>query len=206
MIAKLARCALLMAALTAFHASGARAQEARSQTQGLLLGFSLTGSSLEVEDGERESGGGGGLMAGWGVSRSVTLFLRGDLTSIDISSPEIFGTYGLILIDLGTRITFSGPERQFVPNITLAVTGITASADIRVTPVLSTNVKVTGGGFTVGGGFQHYFTPGLALDLQALLTIGSFSEVEIGDRTREIDKLDATAGRFTAGLSWHPRR
>jgi hypothetical protein len=186
--------------------SAVHAQDVRSHTQGFLLGLDLNGASLDVEDGDKESGGGGGLTIGVGVSRMVQLFLRGDLSAIDISNPDIQGSYGLILIDLGVRVSFGGPEHRFVPYVLGALTGMTASADVEVGPVLSTNVKVTGGGATLGGGFQHYFKPGLALDVGLLLTTGSFTDVEVGSLSREIDELDASAARLDVGLTWYLSR
>jgi hypothetical protein len=182
------------------------AQEVRSSTQRLMLGANFNGSSLTVEDGDTESGGGGGFMVGWGVSRRVALFFRADLGNMEISHPEIDGEYILAMGDLGVRVSFGGPQRRFVPYLIGAFTGMTASADIFIGPLVSADVEVRGGGLTIGGGFHHYFTPTLALDLQLLVTGGQFNEVEIGTISSDIDELEANAARLNIGLAWYPLR
>jgi hypothetical protein len=203
-IGKLALPANLLTALLV--TAPLAAQEVRSNTQGLVLGVNFNGSSLKVEDGDSESGGGGGFLVGWGVSRRVALFFRGDLGNMTISNPEIDGEYILAFGELGVRVTLGGPQRRFVPYVMGAFTGMSASADIFIGPLVSTNVEVRGGGFTVGGGFHHYFTPTLALDAQLLLTGGEFSEVEVGTLSTDIDALEASAARLNIGLAWYPLR
>jgi hypothetical protein len=185
---------------------GASAQLFQSETEGLLIGFNIAGGSLEVENGDRyESGGGGGLTLGWGVSRRVALFLRGDLATMKINNPDFEGDYGLIMIDLGARVGFGGPEKRFVPYLVGALTGMTAAATIQVSPVLETEAKLTGGGLSLGGGFQYYFRPSVALDTQLLLSSGVFTKFELGTMSTEIDELDASAGRLNIGLTFYPR-
>jgi hypothetical protein len=180
------------------------AQEIRSKTERFLIGFNVTGSSLEVEDADPESGGGGGLTLGWGVSRRVALFLRGDVSTMEINNPEVEGDYSLILIDLGARIGFGGPEKRFVPYLMGALTAMTAAATIPAGPVLETEASLTGGGISLGGGFQYYFTPSVALDIQAIGSAGRFTRFELGTLSQEIDDLEVSAGRLNIGLTFHP--
>ena len=182
------------------------AQEVRSNTKGFLLAPRLTGSSLEVEDGSEESGGGAGLMLGWGVSRRVALFIGADITEIDIRNPDFDGSFFLVQADLGVRVSFRSPEHKFVPYAVGALTGMAAAADVQLTPFTKTEVELTGGGLTLGGGFNYFFIPTLALDVQLLGTAGSFTDLRIGSVTSDIDDIDATAGRFTLGLTWYPIR
>jgi len=183
-------------------ASQVDAQQARSQTRGLILGVNLSSASLEVEDGDREQGGGGGFIVGWGFSDRFAVFLRGDAASIDVSNPQIDGEYTLAIVDLGVRYSFRGPEHRFIPYVVGAFSGMTASAEIFLTPVLSSDVELRGGGLTLGGGFNWFFNPSLALDVQLLFTGGQFTEVKVGRLSSEIDGLDASAGRLNLALTW----
>src|SRR5690606_38577187 len=129
--------------------AAAPAQDVRSTTEGFVLGVNLNSSSLEVEDGERETGGGGGIFLGYGVSRRVAMFLKVDAAAIELSNPDIDGDYTLGIADLGARFSFREPEHRFIPYAVLALTGMTASAEIFVTPVLSSDVALRGGGLTL---------------------------------------------------------
>lgn len=199
------RLAALLAAGAFFAfvgASGATAQDVRSQTRGLILGANLSSASLEVEGGNREEGGGGGFIVGWGLSDRVALFLRADAASIEVSNPDIDGEYTLAIVDLGARYSFRGPEHRFIPYIAGALSGMTASAEVYATPILSSDVALRGGGLTLGGGFDYFFNRSLALDVQLLFTGGAFNEVKVGRLTTEIDGLDANAARLNLALTW----
>jgi hypothetical protein len=166
----------------------------------------LTGASLETENGEQESGGGVGLSLGWGISRRVALFVGGDITEVDINNPDFDGSFFFVMLDLGVRVSFRAPEHKLVPYAVVALTGMAANADVRLTPFTSSEVELTGGGLTLGGGVQYFVIPTLALDAQLLGTGGSFSEIRIGSVSSDIDEVDATAGRFTIGITWFPVR
>jgi len=88
--------------------------------------------------------------------------------------------------------------------VVAAFTGQSAKASIPVTPLLKSDVSINGAGFTLGGGFDVFFTRTLALDLGVLLTSGRFSEVSVGSLSSNIDSLDSRAARVTLGLSWFP--
>ena len=68
-------------------------------------------------------------------------------------------------------------------------------------------VDVSGGGGTLGGGIAYFVAPALALDLGLQLTFGTFSDVSIGsiDINDRID-IDAGSGRLALGLTWYPAR
>jgi hypothetical protein len=202
-------CSAIVAALALLACADATqlfAQDVRSRTQGFIIGLNLTGVSLEVEDGDQESGGGGGLTFGYGVSRRVAIVLRGDIAEMDVSNPAVDGTYGFVMVDLGVRVALGGPQRRLVPYLSGSLSAMTLAATIEVGPVFETDVRLTGGGISLGGGIQYYFTPGFALDIQALLSAGVLNEFELGDLTTEIDDLDASAGRLNVGLVFYPSR
>jgi opacity protein-like surface antigen len=194
--------AMLLAAIAA--ASPLQAQQARSNTRGLLIGLNVTGANAKVEDGDREAGGGGGITVGWGVSRMVAIFLRGDIAKIDISDPDIEGSYSVGIADLGVRISFREPEDRFIPYITAALSAQRGTAEIFLTPTISSDIEISGPGFTLGGGFSHFLTEQLALDVHLLLTSGRLTEIQIGSITGEISELDTQAARLNVGIAWFP--
>jgi len=182
----------------------ATAQELRSNTRGLLLGVNVHGSSLKVEEGSRESGGGVGVTAGWGISRQVAVFLHGDVVNVDITDPEIPGSYSVGVGEIGARISFRTSEDRFIPHITAALAVQRATASLDLTPTLSTEVEIRGPAFTLGGGFSYFFTPAIAVDVSLFVTSGRFTEVRFGDLTADIGDLDSQAARFNVGLLWFP--
>lgn len=197
--------AIVFAALLPMLASPRPAEaQARSNTKGLLIGLNATGASAKVEDGDRESGGGGGLTVGWGVSRMVAIFLRGDVTKVDITDPDIEGSYSFWVGDLGVRISFREPEDRFIPYITAAFSAQGGTAEIFFTPTLSSEVEISGPGFTLGGGFSHFLTEQFALDVNLLLTSGRLTEVRVGSISGEIPELDTQAARLNVGIAWFP--
>ena len=195
----LALVGLMFAVLLSVPAAG---QDLRSNTRGLLLGINLGGGSLKVENGDAQSGGGGGLTLGWGISRQVAIILRGDVANYEITDPDIEGSYGVGVADLGVRISFGAEERMFLPFIIAALSVHTAAADV-TTPV-NARIEISGPGFTLGGGFNHYFNPRLALDVGLLLTSGRFDSITIGSISADIGKLDSQVARLIVGLNWFP--
>lgn len=185
-------------------ATPATARQARSNTRGLLLGVNAAGGSLKVEEGDSESGGGGGITVGWGVSRMIAIFLRGDIARVDITDPDVEGSYSVGIADLGVRISFRAPEDRFIPYITAAFSAQRATAEVFFTPTIGSDISIRGPGFTLGGGFMHFFAEQIALDVSLLLTSGRFTEVQIGSVSADIGDLDSQAARLDIGLAWFP--
>lgn len=190
--------ALVLCTLIAVPAS------AQSNTRGLLLGIRGTGASLEVEDGERQSGGGGGIQIGFGVSSAVSLFLGADAVNIDITSPELEGSYTFAIGDLGIRVILGSASGIFRPYFQGSISGLLASATVELGPFASSDIEVSGPGFSVGGGFQLFIARTLALDAAAIYTAGGFNELKVESVTTEFETLDANAGRLAVGLVWYP--
>jgi len=186
-------------------ASPADALQLRSETRGFMIGAHASSTSLEIEDGDRETGGGGGITVAYGVSRRVALFLGLTGTSIRVSNPAIGDEYTLGQADLGVRVSFRQPEDRFIPYVVAALNGMTASADVEMGNGVTVDAEMRGGGLTLGGGFSHYFSPAWALDVSLLLTGARFTELQFGPFSAQIpDDLDASAGRLTVGLNWLP--
>ena len=147
-------------------------------------------------------GGGFGFAFGWGFSELVTLVLNIDGSSMDsdFRSDLHFGH-----VDLGIRFTFAGTQRRFKPFANVALTGFGGHHNDFYRPGggYKRFSTVGGGGLTLGGGFQHFFSTKVALDLALDLTIGEASYFEVGgipfDRNR-----DSFSSRFGIGIAWYP--
>jgi hypothetical protein len=180
------------------------AQEVRSNTRGLVLGANVHGSSLKVEEGSRESGGGVGITAGWGVSRQVAIFFHGDIVKMDITDPEIEGDYSIGVAELGVRLSLRSAEDRFIPHITAAIAAQRATASVEIAPSIGTDIEIRGPAFTLGGGFAWFFTRTAAFDLSLLLTSGRFNEIRFGNLSADIGDLDSQAARLNLGFLWFP--
>jgi len=169
----------------------------RSNPSGLMLGAHPNGSALSVEDADEvESGGGLGLIVGYGFNRRVTLYLAADGASMNAGGAD--DAYTLGHGDLGVRIHLGGEARAAVFYLDGAFTGWLARYDIA-----GSDLDFSGTGFSLGGGLEYFFSPGFALDLGLKFTFGSFDQISYEGETEDID-LGATGSRFNLGVSWYP--
>lgn len=167
----------------------------RSDPTGFHLAGYLSGAGIVYEDGdEAESGGGGALALGWGVSRAVTLYLEGAGARVQMT--DLDDTYTLAHFDVGARIHFRGPEAQALPYLTVGYSGRAASLDLYGDPF-----TISGAGPSFGGGVLVFFSPSAALDLGLKWTVGTFTEAEYQGESADID-VSATSARFNVGLAW----
>jgi hypothetical protein len=186
------------------HARSAQAQS--STTRGFNLGIHFTGSSLVVEDGDRNNAGGGGLWFGYGLNPTVELFVQLDGTKFDVQDAAVTGDWTMGHADLGVRFHFANPSRSWVPYLQAAATG--RVVEVRngfVNDVAQAdNVSLVGGGLTLGGGIVFYFNESLGADLQLVWTGGTFTSIEAGSISFNDLDLDAQSTRLNIGLSWWP--
>jgi hypothetical protein len=62
-----------------------------------------------------------------------------------------------------------------------------------------------GGGVTIAGGFNYFFSRILAFDANVRLTGGKFSDIEINDRdANDVEDIDATTARLNLGIAIYP--
>ena len=175
----------------------AAAQDApvRSDPTGFHLAGFLNGSALQV-DGEdvTESGPGAGLAVGYGLSRTVTLYLEAAGASVQMA--DLDDTYALAHVDLGIRLNLRGPQARTLPYVSLAYSGRAAAIDLYGDPF-----TITGTGPTLGGGVAIFLRRSTALDLGLRWTAGSFTEAEYQGIRETID-MGATSARFDVGVNW----
>ena len=163
--------------LAAISMQSVSAQE--STTRGFNLGIHLSAASIEI-DNERSNAGGGGLWIGYGFNRRVQLFLQLDGAEFDVSDADVTGTWTMGHGDLGVRFHFANSLRSWVPYLQAAISGRAVSVDnatVEGTP--RTDVALTGGAFSLGGGILFYFSQSLAADLQVLWSGGEFTQFRL---------------------------
>ncbi|HEX6041406.1 outer membrane beta-barrel protein [Longimicrobium sp.] len=190
-------------------AGGASAQA--SDNSGFMLNLHLAGNGITPlgEGTEAETGGGGGLAIGYGFNDRIILYLNVDAAAVEYdedvtSAPD--DTYDLVHGDLGVRVNFGHTGLKLRPYINAAFTGIAAAETYELVGE-DVDQIISGGGLTVGGGLQYFFSPKLALDLGLQATQGAFTQVTIDDEDEELGSEDVTAfttSRVQLGVSWHP--
>jgi opacity protein-like surface antigen len=182
---------------------------AQSDNSGLMLNLHLVGNgvSLVAEDAEAESGGGFGLAVGYGFNERAALYLNLDIAAIEYDEDEADNpedTYGAVTADLGVRMNFGNESLKLRPYVNAAFSGF-AVVETVVAGGEEYDAVLSGGGLTVGGGVQYFFTPSLAVDLGLQATQGAFTDVAVDDEEEELPQgIAFTTSRLQLGVTWHP--
>lgn len=193
-LAALLAAAALLAGSTSL-AAQAPLSPVRSDPTGFHVAGYLSGAGIVYEDDdEAESGPGAALALGWGVSRSVTLYLEG--AGANVQMTDLDDTYTLAHVDLGVRIHFRGPQATVLPYLTVGYSGRAAALDLDGDPF-----TISGAGPSFGGGLLVFLSRRAALDFGLKWTAGKFTEAEYLGEKVDIDIL-ATSARFNVGLAW----
>lgn len=175
----------------------------RSRTAGFNLGVYLNGSAVRVEDSDViESGAGGTVHLGYGITENVSLFFRVNGAAIE-SDDLPSGSYAMAHADIGARYSFLASSSAWRPFIQGAFSGRAVSIDEGSAGTL----EARGPGFTAGAGLEYFVTPRVALEAGLSYSFGKFNEGRLngGDWTDfEDEAFDATSSRFDLGVSWHP--
>lgn len=178
----------------------ATAQEAKSNTTGVLIHANGAGVALSVTEGsttETESGSGYGVALGWGFTPRWAVVLDGSRGEIAFTGN--MGTYTLDQAFLAGRFHFNSQMSLFRPYVEAGIAGRGIS-----TEVMGVQVDATGLGFGIGGGLQWYFTRTAAVDLGLRYITGSFSEWKANGQSVQVGSLDAVSTTVRVGLTWYP--
>lgn len=200
---------LVLGALTLALTPATRAQG----TRGFMLNGRLLGAAVSVNpeegDSETEAGAGLGLRVGYGFNERITLYFGVDGAAIEPEEGGDLlenGTYGLGTADLGVRFNFPA-GRSIVPYAEAALTGQALVFDFEGT---DTNLNVSGGGLTVGGGAQFFVSRTLAIDAGLDFTFGKFTQAETDgpgpDVSEDLEDAGSVITRVGVGLSFYPSR
>lgn len=197
---------LLAAAATCILAtpSGLEAQE--STTRGFMLGAHVSGASLTIENQDRNDAGGGGLTVGYGLNRNITLLVQLDGAQFnEQSTGTLEGDWRMGHVDFGVRYSFANSLRSWVPYLQGAFGYRSVSVqDPVVDNTQRSEVEISGGGLTLGGGVDIYFTQTVALDIQLLWTGGEFTTLRVDNVSATGFDVNATSARFNLGVAWWP--
>lgn len=176
-------------------------------TSGLFLNAHLSGTLIGYDENDlatlgviddSHGGGGIGVMVGYGFSPLITLYLG--LNGSVVDGNQLRDEYILTHVDLGVLFNFVSRSRT-VPYLTGGVTFRQASFDD-----YPDDIDFNGGGITVGGGLKYYASRQVAVDVGLVGTLGTFTEVDVGRATFDINEIDAGSARLMLGLSFYPTR
>lgn len=177
----------------------------KSTAEGLTLGVHVGSVSVHAGEADRATGGGGGVLLGYGLTRGLTIFARVDGANIELDdSVSAQGTWVVGHVDLGARFHFADPRRSYAPYLEGALT----RRIVEVTELPQPNVygadriRFSGGVFTLGGGVLIYANASLAFDLGVRVGGGEFTSVTIGETRREGFDLATRSTRLNIGVAW----
>ena len=189
-------------ALSLLMAVPAQAQR-RSNTTGLFLNAHLNGTSMNSDDeflfaDENHTGGGLGIQFGYGFTPLITIYLG--VNGSSMSTDNIEDAYTLAHVDLGSQFNFQSGRSALVPYGNIAFSFRQATIEF----ANNSEIDISGGGISLGGGLKYFVSPKIAVDLNLLGTFGTFTEVDLGSASFDIDEIDAASFRLGLGLSFFP--
>ena len=176
-----------------------RSSMERSRSKGFFVGVGVEGSGIQtnVAGSSAESGGGGGLVLGYGFSKRWSLYTD---VSDAVMTATGGGTYSLAHADLGARVHFRGGAHALVPFLQVGATGRAVS-----TTVGGTTYTGSGGGATLGAGLNAYFTHSAALSAVASWSVGNFDKFQVDNTVVGTNaSVNATTARVHLGMVWFP--
>lgn len=186
------------------HTADAQAAGAKSRSAGFYLGGAIEGDGFRRGGAGgaspvTKSGGGAGALIGYGFNPRWSLYSQFDVAHVATSdAPSHRPVYALL--DLGTRIHFRTGPHVVVP---FAQVGFTGHVEFDKTgDIVSSS---SGGGVSVGGGFNAHFNPAFAFSTAVTWTFGNFSSFKVDKRTVDLDPVKVTTTRLHLGLVWFPR-
>lgn len=177
----------------------------QSTTEGFTLGLHVGSASVRAGPADPATGGGGGLVLGYGLTRALTVLARVDGANIEVEDAvNVAGAWVMGHVDLGARFHFAHPRRSYAPYLEGALTHRIVEVTERPRPngFDAEEIRFSGGTFTLGAGVMVYTTETLAFDIGVLSSRGTFAEVSVGDASRESLNLDTRSTRLNIGVLW----
>jgi hypothetical protein len=178
----------------------------RTNTTKLLLGLSFDASAIQSEDLTRSTESGAGLagQVGWGFTKNFAMVV--DASAARIASLD--GDFDLAHVDVGGRWHFVS-RSSFVPFVEVGYSGRAASKPQALLSdgagtTYAGDLKIMGGGASLGAGFQYFPMSKMAIGGAFKWTTGKFTRVQVDNVTVDGLSIDATSARFNMGFTWYP--
>jgi outer membrane protein W len=119
--------------------------------------------------------------------------------------------YSFLHLDLGVRYHFANASKPFVPFVDVGVARRSATRnDIILTGPDGVShggqLKMSGAGFTVGGGFNYFVRPKVAVSTAVNWAMGDFTDLKFGEESPHILAFSGTTARLNVGVVWFPRK
>jgi opacity protein-like surface antigen len=179
----------------------------KSTSRGLSIGLQALGTSLTVENGDENNGGGLGLRVGYGFNRIVTGFITLDGSTVQIPSTNSFvaGDWTLAHAEVGARFHFANSLRRWVPYLETAIGARSVSIDnASVNNSPAGKVSFNGPALSVGTGMSVFVTRKWAFDAGLRWTGGKFTEIDLGNAALRNLDIEAASFRLGVGVVWWP--
>jgi opacity protein-like surface antigen len=179
----------------------------KSTSRGLSIGLQALGTSLTVENGDENNGGGLGLRVGYGFNRIVTGFITLDGSTVQIPASNSFvaGDWTLAHAEVGARFHFANSLRRWVPYLETAIGARSVSIDnASVNNAAAGKVSFNGPALSVGTGMSVFVTRKWAFDAGLRWTGGKFTEIDLGNSALRNLDIEAASFRLGVGVVWWP--
>ena len=178
----------------------------RANTSKLMLGLAFDASTIQSDDLTRSTESGAGLAAlfGWGFTKNFAMVVDGSAARIS----SLDGDFNLAHVDVGGRWHFVS-RSSVVPFVEVGYSGRAASKQQALMSdgngtMYAGDLKILGSGASLGGGFQYYPVPTMAIGGALKWTTGKFTRVQFDNVTVDGLSIDATSARFNMGFTWYP--
>jgi hypothetical protein len=183
------------------------------QTEGAMLGATTvvaTGITINGPGVQRpintNMGQGGGVTVGYGFSPRFLAFARADVVKQGANVANINGSFGLVNLEVGGRMTFQQAGKRAVPYVTAQV-GSQALSARSDGGGISVTMRISGTHIGAGGGFLYALSPDIALDAGVSAARGKFSKIVLTGGANSSGTLNvdnSTNLRLRVGMAWHP--
>ena len=186
--------------------------DARDLTTGLTLGvYSLAATGVSISgpdfDGAwtTQLGEGLGLQAGYGFSRTFSVYTSLDLVKQATSAGKTpSGTFGLAHFEIGGRANIPTGSARTTPYVSASV-GNRALAARQVTDGDETNdLTISGHMFVLGAGIQHFMSPHVALDAGVEYATGKLGHFNDQGGPYDLQVGSSATTRLRVGVNWRP--
>ncbi|MEP6496243.1 MAG: outer membrane beta-barrel protein [bacterium] len=187
--------ALLVPICSATAQSGTK----KSTSSGFFLGAGAEGIGITTDNDRQAngSGGGAGLVLGYGFNSRWSLYGQASGATINADGG---GSYSLGHFDVGARVHFRTGPNIVVPCLQFGLSAIGFSDDVS-----GVTFSGSGGALSLGGGFNAYFTPKVALSTAVTVSTGNFDRFQVGNFVTSNISVNAVTSRLLVGLVWFPQ-